>query len=187
MRQHVWPLWDATWSWLRPSTRTGLSSTLAASSHFCRWKSGGSPFKGETIDVVPSKDARPAVEYQNNVSEFTSSRRGALQKGEHKVTSPPDMPKFQAHHQQDATLSWEWGLCAGAYEKHWLTRGKQQVCDAVSTGQCRPAIPSREGLTAEYTLLARKGQRAAKHDSASLRLGLPAGHPGKEEVASEAG
>ena len=73
----------------------GLSSTLAASSHCCRWKSRGSPFKGETIDVVPSKDARPAVEYQNNVSEFTSSRRGALQKGEQKVTFPLDMPNFR--------------------------------------------------------------------------------------------
>ena len=64
---------------------------IDSSSHFCRWKSGGSPFKGETVDV-PSQDARPAAEQQNNVSESTSSRRGALQKGDQKVaSSTPDM------------------------------------------------------------------------------------------------
>ncbi len=58
------------------------------SSHFCRVKYGVYPSKGDTIDMVPSKDARLSPEYQNNVSEFPNNRRGALQKGAQKVPVP---------------------------------------------------------------------------------------------------
>ena len=64
---------------------TLLSSMVTVSGYICRWKSGGYPPKGETIHIVSSKDARPAAEYQNKVSEFSSSRRGGLQKGAQKV------------------------------------------------------------------------------------------------------
>ena len=55
---------------------------------FCRWKSGGHASKGDTIDMVPSKDARLAPEFQNNVSDFPNSRRGAFHKGAQKVVVP---------------------------------------------------------------------------------------------------
>ncbi|CAL5223855.1 g6440 [Coccomyxa viridis] len=63
-----------------PSRTDGADVTPSAS----RVKYGVYPSKGDTIDMVPSKDARLAPEYQNNVSEFPNNRRGALQKGAQK-------------------------------------------------------------------------------------------------------
>ena len=51
-----------------------------------RGKSGAYPSKGDTIDMVPSKTARLAPEYQNNATEFPNSRRGAFQRGAQKVS-----------------------------------------------------------------------------------------------------
>lgn len=64
---------------------TPVSRSFTLSSQICRRKSGSYLYKGEIIGIVASKDARPASEYQSNVSEFPSSRRGGLQKDAQKV------------------------------------------------------------------------------------------------------